>query len=252
MFLMNIDPQSGNSPRSTGFITPQVGNVNGTTFDATALASPSILSLWGAIVGLEPITSQAMGRLSGGNGTTVSALLDVSDQQVEIIADQTQPLINQPYTVAANGRGTLNLNNGTQNLVLVFYLDGASDGYVVQQNATDGSGGLLEAQYAMPASGFPPTFPGYFVGGTQFAMAPGPITLNPLATLAFGSLSSNFTNATFYIDPASGRGLGTLTQTGIGIQPAALYVVSPTKIDLLRFSTRGVDSNIDWLIQDLQ
>jgi hypothetical protein len=253
MLLMNIDLQTATSPRASGFMTPQVGNVSANSFDATALASPSILSLWGAIVGMEPITSQAMGRLSGGNGSTLSALLDLSDQQTTVIADLTQPLTNQPYTVAANGRGTLTLNNGTQNLNLVFYLDGASDGYVVQQNTTDGSGGLLEAQYPMPATGgFPSSLPGYFVGGTQFAMAAGPITLNPLATLAFGSLSSNFTNATFYIDPGSGRGLGTLTQTGVGVQPAALYIVSPTKIDVLRFGTRGVDGNIDWLIQDVQ
>lgn len=253
MLVMNIDPQTATSPRATGFITPQVGNVNGSSFDATALASPSILSLWGAIVGAEPITSQAMGRLSGGNGTTLSALLDVTDQQTAVIADLTQPLVNQPYTVAANGRGTVTLNNGTENLSLVFYLDGASDGYVVQQNAPDGVGGLLEAQYPMPVTGgFPPSFDGYFVGGTQFAMAPGPITLNPLATIAFGSLTSNFTNGTFYIDPNTGRGLGTLTQTGVGVQPAALYIVSPTKIDVLRFGTRGVDGNIDWMIQDIQ
>ena len=89
-------------------------------------------------------------------------------------------------------------------------------------------------------------------GGTQFAMAPGPITLNPLATVAFGTLSSNFTNATFSIDSTTGRGFGTLTQTGIGIQPAAVYIVSPTKLDVLRFGTRGVDSNIDWMIQNIE
>jgi hypothetical protein len=253
IFLMNIDPQTATSPRSSGFITPQIGNVNGTSFDATALASPSILTLWGAIVGMEPITSQAIGRLFGGNGTALSALLDVTDQQTPVIADLTAPLTNQAYAIAPNGRGTLNLNNGVQNFSLVFYLDGASDGYVVQQNAPDGSGGLLEAQYPMPASGgFPSSFSGYFVGGTQFAQAAGPITLNPLAQIAFGSLTSNFTNGTFFIDPGSGRGLGTLTQTGVGVQPAALYIVSPTKIDVMRFGTRGVDGNIDWLIQDLQ
>jgi hypothetical protein len=83
-------------------------------------------------------------------------------------------------------------------------------------------------------------------------MAPGPITLTPLATVAFGSLSSNFTNATFNIDPSNGRGFGTLTQSGIGIQPAVLYIVSPTKLDVLRFATRGVDPNIDWLIQNIE
>jgi hypothetical protein len=27
--------------------------------------------------------------------------------------------------------------------------------------------------------------------------------------------------------------------------------VSPTKLEVLRFSTRAVDGNIDWLIQDV-
>jgi hypothetical protein len=110
--------------------------------------------------------------------------------------------------------------------------------------------GLLEAQAAMPVGGFPVTLPGFFVGGTQFAMDAGPITLNPLASLSFGTLASNFTNALFYIDQTNGRGLGTLTQTGVGEQPAALYYVSPTKLDMLRFSTRAFDGNIDWYIQD--
>jgi hypothetical protein len=154
--------------------------------------------------------------------------------------------------VAPNGRGTVTFTSvGQLTYDLVFYLDGINDGYVVEQKAPDGSGGLLEAQFAMPAGGFPVTFPGSFVGGTQFAMAPGPITLNPLAALNFGSLSSNFTNAQFDIDNTTGRGLGTLTQTGVGVQPAVIYEVSPTKLEVLRFSTRAVDGNIDWLIQDV-
>jgi hypothetical protein len=261
MYLMNIDPQNSatNSPRSSGFMTPQVGDTAGGTFDSNALASPSILSLWGAIVGLEPITSQTMGLLTGANGTTLNATLDITDQQTDLI---TQPYPAAPYTITANGRGTLTLPasaTSTLGLNLVFYLDGTSNGYVVQQSGTngtlslaDGSGGLLEAQYPIPAGGFPSGFSGYFVGGTQFAMAPGPITLNPLSTLAFGSLTSNFTNATFSIDPTTGRGIGTLTQSGVGVQPAVLYIVSPTKLDVLRFGTRGVDGNIDWMIQDIE
>ena len=248
MYLMNIDPQTATSPRSTGFMTSQVGDVGGNSFDNNALSSTAVLSLWGAISGMEPITSQTMGLLSVANGT-LNATLDITDQNTELIS---QPFTAQSPTITPNGRGMVTLSNGTSTYVLVFYLDGISNGYLVQQNATDGSGGLLEAQYPMPAAGFPTSLNGYLVGGTQFAMAPGPITLNPLATLAFGNLTSNFTNATFYIDTTTGRGLGTLTQTGVGVQPAALYIVSPTKLDILRFSTRGVDGNIDWLIQDIE
>jgi hypothetical protein len=249
-YLMNIDPTVG-TPRSSGFMTNQTGNAGG-AFDNTALGSPSILSLWGAISGLEPITVQTMGRLSNANTTalTVDTLLDITNRANNFAA---QAVASQPYTVeATTGRGTLSIVEPTagSNYALVFYLDGISDGYVVQQNGADGSGGLLEAQYQPPPGGYPATFPGFFVGGTQFSMAAGPITLNPLASLSFGTLSSSFTNGLFYIDASSGRGLGTLTQTGVGQQSAALYIVSPTKINLLRFSSRAIDGNIDWMIQD--
>jgi hypothetical protein len=263
-YLMNIDPQNTatNSPRSSGFLTAQVGDVGGTSFDNNAFGSSSVnsasvLSLWGAVVGMDPISVQTMGLLSGsmpaasGGSGTLNALLDISDQSTDLAA---QVFSSQPFAVDAtgSGRGTLTLSSATANYSLVFYLDGIGDGYLVQQNDPSGagSGGLLEAQSAMPAGGFPVTLPGFFVGGTQFAMAAGPITLNPLASLSFGTLSSNFTNAVFYIDQTNGRGLGTLTQTGVGEQPAALYYVSPTKLDVLRFSTRAFDGNIDWMIQN--
>jgi len=262
MYLMNVDPyvSGGINPRSSGYMTPQVGNVGGTSFDNTAFTSPAVLSLWGAISGSEPITDQTLGLLSGsapvaGTGTgTINGLLDITDRIVEYVQ---QAFPAQPFTVDANGRGTMTLVNGNASYSLVFYLDGASDGYLVSQNTGtsitngDGAGGLLEAQYIPPSTGFPTTFNGYYVGGTQFAMAPGPITLNPLASLDFGTLSSNFTNGLFYINQTTGVGLGTLTQSGIGEQPASLYIVSPTKFEILRFSTRAVDGNIDWLVQNV-
>jgi hypothetical protein len=262
-YLINIDAQSATSPRSTGFMTPQVGNVAGTPFDNNALATPSVMSLWGEISGIEPITDQTLGLLSGSVPTagsastgTVNGILDITDRTIDYVQ---QAFTAQPYEVDASGsgRGTLTLSNGTSSYSLVFYLDGISNGYLVQLNTGsaitngDGGGGLLEAQYPMPQGGFPTSFPGYFVGGTQFPMAPGPITINPLASLSFGALSSNFTNAQFYVNQATGVGLGTLTQSGIGEQPASLYIVSPTKLEVLRFSTRAVDGNIDWLVQNI-
>jgi hypothetical protein len=250
MFLMNIDPTVG-TPRSTGFITSQNGNAGAGAFDNTALASPSILTLWGSISGASPITVETMGRLSNANASTltIDALLDISNRSNNLAAAL---ITGQPYAVEpGTGRGTLTIANPTlgANYSLVFYLDGISDGYVVQQNAADGSGGLLELQY-VPAGGYPVTLPGLFVGGTQFPMAAGPITLNPLAAIDFGTLTSNFTNGLFYIDINSGRGLGTLTQSGVGRQSAVLYEVSATKLNLLRFSSRGSNGNIDWMIQN--
>src|SRR5208282_3851570 len=44
MVLMDIDAAAG-TPVLSGFLTPQVGTLDPNTFDATALSSPSIVSL---------------------------------------------------------------------------------------------------------------------------------------------------------------------------------------------------------------
>ncbi len=257
-YLMNIDAQSVGKgiPRSSGFMTSQVPNV-GTVFDNTALNTPSIITLWGGVIGTDPITVMTMGLLSGSvpaanvASGTINGLLDVSYR------DTPYPGVSyaaQPFSIDPSGRGTVTLTLPTLSLLnynLAFYLDGASSGYVVQEGGAAGAGGLLEAQYSAPVGGFPSSLDGFFVGGTQFAMAAGPITLTPLATLNFGSLSSSFTNGTFYVDGTNGRGFGTLQQNGVGTQPASIYIVSPTKVDLLRFGTRAIDGNVDWLLQDL-
>ena len=53
-----------------------------------------------------------------------------------------------------------------------------------------------------------------------------------------------------HVDQTSGRGLGTLTQSGVGTAPAVLYIVSPTKLEVMRFGLRGVDANLDWFVQN--
>lgn len=253
-YLMNIDAPVG-SPRSSGFMTTQVGSAGLGAFDSSAFSDPSILTLWGAITGLEPVTVQTMGRLSNnvpsstGTSGTLGGLVDITAQTNNLVA---QPIAGQYTLDTTSGRGVLTVVDtlaSATSYTLVFYLDGVSNGYVVETGTKDGSGGLLEQQYQPPA-GYPVTLPGYFVGGTQFAMAPGPITLTPLASLSFGTLSSNFTNASFYIDTTNGRGFGTLTQSGVGTQSASLYIVSPTKIDVIRFSSRAFDGNVDWLTQN--
>jgi hypothetical protein len=68
-------------------------------------------------------------------------------------------------------------------------------------------------------------------------------------SLSFGQLSSNYTSGQFGVDPTSGRGFGSLTESGISSTDAALYVVSPTKVDVMTFGTFRVDGTILWLIQ---
>ncbi|MGH8230682.1 MAG: putative Ig domain-containing protein [Steroidobacteraceae bacterium] len=250
-YLVNMDPTVG-SIRSSGYMSSQVGNAGGgSTFDNGALASgASILSLWGAIGnGIEPIAVMTLGRLSGGNATaaTIDGILDVAYRDTGV-ADTLYSA--QPYQIQASGRGTLGLTNlnGTRNFVL--YLDGIGNGYVIELGSPSGNVGLLEAQYQPAGGSYPDTLLGYFVGGTQFVQSPGPIVLVPTVTLAFGVLSSNFTSGQFAVDPTSGRGFGSMTLSGITNSSAALYLVSPTKLDVMTFGDISTDGTILWLQQN--
>ena len=250
MYLMNIDATVG-TPRSTGFLTAQTGNAAGGTFDNGALASsPSILSLWGAVGnGSEPISVMSLGRLYNGNATagTLDAVLDTSDRDSDVAGVAYSA---QSYAVDSSGRGTLSLSYQGATRNFVFYLDGVADGYVLEPGSSSGNAGLLEAQYTPSGGVYPDTLPGFFVGGTQYAQTPGPIILIPSISLSFGVLSSTYTSGLFAIDPSMGRGFGSLTQSGIVSTAASLYIVSPTKIDIMTFGTIRVDGTISWLVQN--
>jgi hypothetical protein len=256
MFMIDIDATTGTgTARMSGQMTAQVGDVSLTAFDNSALASPSILSLFGKLGTVEPITVMSLGRLSNANATagTVDVALDTSYQAIDTGGE---PFTSQSYAVETSGRGTLSLINTLASRAFAFYLDGTSNGYIVEQGSAAGSAGLLEAQFqgpypSPPPTGiFPPTLPNAFVSGTAYPQAPGPISLEPLIYLNFDALSSSFLNGSFAIDPTSGRGLGTLVQSGVGTTAAALYIVSPSKMDMLRFGTRAIDGTIEFMIQD--
>jgi hypothetical protein len=251
MYLEDMDPTVG-SPRSTGLLSAQTGNVAGGSFDNGALASsPSILSVWGAFgSGTDPISVMSLGRLYNGDAAnaTLDAVLDTSDQDLDFAGVLYSA---QKYTVEPGGRGTLSLSApDVTTRYFVFYLDGVADGYLVENGSGSGNAGLLEAQYLPTGGVYPDTFPGLFVGGTQYAQTPGPIILTSQFTLSFGELSSTYTNGQFGVDPTTGRGFGSLTASGISGTDAALYIVSPTKFDVMTFGTFRVDGSIMWLIQN--
>jgi hypothetical protein len=251
LYLEDVNPTVG-SPRSTGYLTAQSGNVTAGSFDSTALtASPAILSVWGAFgSGTDPISVMSLGRLYNGNASasTVDAILDTSDQD----NDSAGVLYSaQSFAVAGNGRGTLTLSApGIATRQFAFYLDGVADGYVVETGSASGNAGMLEAQYTPTDGVYPDTLPGFFVGGTQYAQTPGPIVLTPEIGLSFGVLSSTYTNGQFAVDGSNGRGFGSLSESGISETDAALYIVSPTKIDVMTFGTIRVDGSILWLVQN--
>ena len=255
MFMIDIDATSaGGTTRLAGQMTVQVGNAGASAFNNSAMASPSIMSLFGASGNLEPISVMALGRLSSANAAagTVDLLLDTSNQAVDV---QAQPFTAQSYAVATNGRGTLSVAD-TPARSFAFYLDGTGSGYIVEHSSAAGSAGFLEAQFQGPyeyadASGpFPATLANSFVSGTAFPQAPGPITLNALLYLNFDALSSNFVNGSFAMDSTIGRGLGTVTESGVGTLPATLYIVSPTRMEMLRFGNKSVDGTIETMVQN--
>jgi hypothetical protein len=250
MYLMDIYPTVG-TPRSTGFLTAQVGNTAGGSFDNGALAAPSasIMSLWGAAGPDEPLSVMAIGRLFHGNATagTLDAVLDTSNHDSDAAG---VAYTAQRYAVESSGRGTLSLSIQGTTRNLVYYLDGIGSGYVLEHGSPAGSAGLLEAQYTPPAGVYPDTLPGLFVGGTQYPQTPGPIVLVPGLGLSFGVLSSTYSSGLFAIDTSNGRGFGSLSQSGIASTPAVMYVVSPTKLDVMAFGTIQVDGTILWIIQN--
>ncbi len=103
--LMNADA-AVNSAREFGYMTAQNGDVNATTFDNAALASPSILSLWGKLGSIDPVSVVALGRLSGADSGagTINLVLDTANQSNDT---DGVPYSGQAYAVAAGGRGTL-------------------------------------------------------------------------------------------------------------------------------------------------
>jgi hypothetical protein len=247
MMLMNADTPL-NTAREIGTLTAQSGDVNPTTFDANALASPSILSLWGKLGRIEPVAVNSLGRLFSADpgAGTLSVVLDTANA----VTDTDDVLYSgQSYSVDPTGRGTLTLTQGSTTRSFVFYLDAASDGYIIEPASAAGSVGLLEAQ-TIPAGGtFSDTYDSQFVGGTQWPQADGPVALQPLLQIEYGTLSSDYENGNFAIDPASGRGFGTAVLNGVGETADVLYIVSPTKVDLMNFATpTGIDSSINWLL----
>jgi hypothetical protein len=249
LFLMNVTP-TVNTPRESGFLTTQVGDVVATnSFDNSAFDSPSILSLWGNVGKVNPSTIVAMGRLSNANPAagTVDATLDVANQA----ADTANLAYSaQTYAVTASGRGTLALTDSGGTSSFVFYLDGTASGYILQTGSAAGNSGLLEAQAPPPAGGYTPNLVGTFVGGTQYPQAAGPISLLSLVYVNYGQLSSAYTNGTFSVDPNTGRGFAQITFTGIGLLQDVMYIVSPTKVNLMNYgTTTGINGTILWLIQ---
>ena len=214
------------------------------SFDNSSLASPGILSLWGAAAVSAPKSVLALGRLSNANaaGGTIDLKLDTAD---ELSVTFDKAFAGATYAVrAADGRATLSFLSGTATRQFALYLDGVANGYVIEHGSAVGSAGLLEAQSAGP---FSSSVPGFFVSGTQFPQDVAPMVLLPAVNLANGSLAASNASGFYTLDAATGRAIGTINVSGSGQALFVLYIVGPNKLVTFRQGVLNRSAVMDWL-----
>jgi hypothetical protein len=237
-FVVSADTGSS-AVRVAGQMTRQTG---AGTLDATALASPSILSLWGSsLLNGVAVSTVSAGRLSGAvpAAGTVDVLLDVTKPSTVLT---NAAFAASPYTVAASGRGTLTLGTGAAQRHLVLYTDGNGGGFVIEPASTVGSFGELDKQVGAPFSTFPTA---YYVGGTLFPGSTSPITLAPQILFQNGSLGGNLTGS-YAIDPTNGRMVASVTRNILGGTGLVMYVVSTQKLVILGDNVNSLNSQLAW------
>jgi hypothetical protein len=236
LLLLNMDSAAA-AQQLAGFLTPQGG-----IFDATALAAPGILSLWGAASGTTPTAVLALARLSNADSDAgkLDLLLDTANRSTAVA---NVGVSGASYTVESDGRATLDFSSSGAARSFALYLDATASGYVVEHGSATGNAGLLEAQAPLPPTG---TLPGLFVFGSQFPKSAGPMTLAPLITFSGGHINSNYVTGSYALDASTGRGSGSLSAAGGGSSPLVLYVVNPDRVVLLQFGAISKDAVLHW------
>jgi len=240
VYLVSNDNQA-TTPRIAGRMTRQTG---AGTLDGGALGSATnaaILSMWGStpMNGIPSATTTA-GRLSNATGSTVDVELDYSASGATLV---NQINTATPYTIAANGRGTMALGTGSLLRNFVFYVDGAGGGYVVEPSSTAGNFGILEQQAPTPFSDFQTA---YYVGGTLFPGSTSPITLAPQILFQAGSVGGNVTG-TYALDPTTGRMVAAVSRTILGGSDLVIYIVSQNKLVVIGDALNISNSQLAWL-----
>lgn len=214
-------------------------------FGAASLSGPAVMSLWGRQASVaSPLSLIELARLSNANAVagTVDLVVDTADRQA---ATFMLAATGAAYTVrTADGRTTLSYTNAGKTRSFVAYLDGPSNGYVLEPASGTGNAGVLEAQTAGP---FSTSATGLFVAGTQYAQDAGPIVLLPSVHLSAGSISSTYASGYFGIDLNTGRAAGTFTVTGVGTTVAVLYQVTAHKMVLMQLGTTTHSAALIWL-----
>ena len=225
----------------SGFMTRKVG-----TFSNASLVNPAILNLWGAQLVFTPKTVISIGRFSGANPTagTINLLVDTANISVNTYG---QVISGATYAVRADGRTTLSFTSAGTTRNFVLYLTGPASGYLIETGSASGNAGIIEAQAPGP---FSTTVPGLFVSGMQYPEDEAPMVLIPSVHMTEGSFTSGYANGYFTMDSATGRGVGSLTISGIGVGTYTFYIVRPDKVLALRMSTPYTSAGLAWMTSD--
>jgi len=218
-------------------------------FDNSALVNAGIVNLWGALPVFTPRSVIALGRLSGANATagTINLLLDTSSQSTNTYS---QAVNGAHYAVRADGRTTLTATSGGTTRNFVLYLGGAPTaytGYLIETGSASGNAGILEQQSPGP---FSTTVPGLFVSGIQYAQDEAPMVLMPAVHMSEGAFTASYSNGYFTMDTTTGRGVGALTISGIGVGTYTFYTVRPDKVLALRMGTQFTSAGLSWMVSD--
>ncbi len=229
---------STSSLRVAGRMTRQLG---AGTLSAASFVGPSVLSMWGSsLVGGLPSATVSAGLLSNGTAGNLAVGIDVADRGAALVHTD---FAAAPYTVTANGRGTLTLGSGSTQRDFVIYVTSANNGYLIEPTSTVGNFGILDAQVGAPFSDF---LASYYVGGTVFPTSTSPISLVPQVLLQEGAMSGNVTGS-YAIDAASGRVIATVSRNILGGSGLVFYIVSTSKIVVLGDGVNSVNSSLAWL-----
>jgi hypothetical protein len=227
---------------ASGFMTRRIG-----AFSNASLVNPGILSLWGAQLVFSPKTVMSMGRFSGANPTAgkINLVLDTADINVNTYA---QAINGVTYAVRADGRTTLSYTSAGTTRNFVLYLTGPATGYLIEQGSASGNAGIIEAQAPGP---FSTNIPGLFVSGMQYPEDEAPIVLLPAVRLSSGAFNTSAGQIGYFtMDSATGRGVGALTVSGIGVGTYTFYIVRPDKVLALRMSTLYTSAGLAWMTSD--
>jgi hypothetical protein len=259
LYILETDPNHASANPGAILIGDAV-SVSGAAFDNTALNGPSTF----AALGITPSTaangqghaSAMLGRFAGAPGAagagTLAGILDLNDGGS--VPNNLPLTINAgSFTIAANGRGVMSvpvtLPTGAVTLKFVFYASSSSQGFLLEQPASDGSNRGRSGQWLLQDVNLPVKTSdalATFIAGTRTDTA---ASLNGVAVFPFNGPAGTFTGigdasevgfapqlpiagtamATFAVtDQNNGRGTITATSGLIaGSAGAVFYVNDP-------------------------